>query len=341
MDYRFSVIGYGHIGKKHAQVISRLSNAKLLAVCDSQIIRQEELQSEHPEVHFYTSWSELLQQETETEIVSICLPNGLHAEAAIACLEAGKHVLIEKPMCLSKEEGEAILQAAERANRHVWVVKQNRYSPPSQWMKQTIDSGKMGKILQIQVNCFWNRDNRYYKSGIKNEHNWRGSNQWDGGILYTQFSHFIDLLFWVFHEIETLYSCFENQNHRQLTEFADQGTVVFKTRDGALGTLNVSINAWNQNMESSIVVLGEKGSFKIGGQYMDKIEYCQIEGVKTPQLAPSPEPNNYGPYSGSASNHAAVYFHLMQHLQGHAHESTSAKEALKVVSWIESLGGEN
>lgn len=337
MLHRFAVIGYGHIGKKHAQLVHKLPNAQLVAVCDSQLNRQDEVQADFSQVRFYTNWADLLHQEPALDIVSICLPNGLHAAAAIDCLNAGKHVLIEKPMCLTMQEGEAILAAAHGNQRHVWVVKQNRYSPPSQWMKLVIGEGKLGRILQVQVNCFWNRDERYYPSGKKSEHNWRGSRRFDGGILFTQFSHFIDLLFWVFQDIRTLYSTFENQLHQHLTEFPDQGTVVFKTRDGALGTLNVSVNAWNQNMESSIVVLGEKGSFKIGGQYMDKIEYCHIEGMSSPQLAPSPEPNRYGTYTGSASNHAAVYFNLMEHLQGNAHQSASAREALKVVSWIESL----
>jgi UDP-N-acetyl-2-amino-2-deoxyglucuronate dehydrogenase len=151
---------------------------------------------------------------------------------------------------------------------------QNRYSPPSQWIKSVVDQRLLGDIHLVQVNCYWNRDERYYKAG-----SWKGSNALDGGTLFTQFSHFIDILYWLFGDITDIQGKFADFNHNDLTEFEDSGLVTFRFLDGGMGCLNYSTAVWDKNLESSMTIIGSNGSVKIGGQYMDQVEYCHIKGL--------------------------------------------------------------
>ena len=184
---RFAVVGCGHIGKRHAEMITRDAGAELVALCD--IRPQEELGIEAYPVTFFSSINDLLASDFEIDVINICTPNGLHASMAIQALEAGHHVVIEKPMALSLADAEKVIYTSLRYSKQVFCVMQNRYSPPSVWMKEMVESGRLGKIYMVQLNCYWNRDDRYYKAG-----GWHGDATLDGGTLFTQFSHFIDIM---------------------------------------------------------------------------------------------------------------------------------------------------
>ena len=184
---KFAVIGCGHIGKRHAEMISRNSECELIALCDT---RDESLLNiEQYNIPFYSSVEELLENEKNIEVVSICTPNGKHTEQALKALEYNKHVVVEKPLGLTKADCEKVIYKSLRQNKHVFGVMQNRYSPPSEWLKSVIDDKKLGDIYMVQVNCYWNRDERYYKTD-----GWKGKQDLDGGTLFTQFSHFIDIM---------------------------------------------------------------------------------------------------------------------------------------------------
>jgi UDP-N-acetyl-2-amino-2-deoxyglucuronate dehydrogenase len=327
---RFAVIGCGHIGKRHAEMISRNEESELVALID--VKKKEELGIDAYNVPFFNSLAEFLNSGIDADVINIATPNGFHASQALACLEAKKHVVIEKPMALSKNDAEKVIFKALNVHKHVFAVMQNRYSPPSLWIKDLVDSGKLGKIFMVQLNCYWNRDNRYYKP-----ESWHGKKDLDGGTLFTQFSHFIDILYWLFGDIHNVQGKFNDFNHHDLTDFEDSGFVNFDFVNGGMGCLNYSTSVWDQNLESSMTIIAENGSIKIGGQYMDKVEYCHVKEYEMPILAPTNPGNDYGAYKGSAQNHNYVIQNVIDVLNGKNAITTNALEGLKVVDIIERI----
>jgi predicted dehydrogenase len=199
-------------------------------------------------------------------------------------------------------------------------------------MKEVVSNKTIGEVLMVQVNCYWNRDDRYYKKG-----GWKGTLNLDGGTLFTQFSHFIDIMYWVFGDIKNIKATFADFNHANNTEFEDSGVVNFEFINGGLGCINFSTSVWDTNMESSITVVGTKGSFKVGGQYMNEVEYCHIENYTMPELPPTNAPNDYGPFKGSAANHHYVIENVVNTLAGRDTITANALEGLKVVDIIERI----
>lgn len=327
---KFAVIGCGHIGKRHAEMISRNTESELVALVD--VKEPEQLGIAAYPVPFFRSVEELLAADLEIDVVNIASPNGFHAEQALKCLDAKKHIVIEKPMALRKNDAEQVIFKALNMHRNVFAVMQNRYSPPSVWIKELVSSGQLGKIFMVQLNCYWNRDDRYYKP-----ESWHGKKELDGGTLFTQFSHFIDIMYWLFGDIENIQAKFNDFNHKDLTDFEDSGFVSFDFVNGGMGSLNYSTSVWNQNLESSMTIVAENGSVKIGGQYMNEVEYCHIKDYEMPELAPTNPGNDYGAYKGSAANHHYVIENVVDVLKGRAPITTNALEGLKVVDIIERI----
>ena len=331
---KFAVIGAGHIGKRHAAIIEAQAEAELVAFCD--VLSAEELGLEAFDVPLYSSLKELLTKEPTVEVVCICTPNGWHAPQAIDALEAGKHVVCEKPMGLDKKSCEAVIFKALQVDRRLFCVMQNRYSPPAVWLKEIVEQELLGDIFMVQINCYWNRDDRYYyKKGKK--HPWKGQLKWDGGPLFTQFSHFIDMLYWLFGDIHNIQARFQNFSHEHSTEFEDTGVVHFELLQGGMGSLNYSTAVYQQNLESSLTVIGSKGSVKVGGQYMNEVVECTIQDYEMPTLAPSNPANQYGAYQGSAANHHYVIQNVVDVLKKRQPISTNALEGLKVVEIIQNI----
>jgi UDP-N-acetyl-2-amino-2-deoxyglucuronate dehydrogenase len=326
---KFAVVGCGHIGKRHAQLIKQNPQAELAALID---IKKPELLNIQFNVPFFSSLKEFLESNTATDVVNIATPNGLHAQQAIECLQHDKHVVIEKPMTLHSTDANAIINAANKYGKQVFIVKQNRYSPPVAWLKKIIDENILGKIFSVQINCFWNRDERYYTKD-----SWHRSKTLDGGTLFTQFSHFIDIFYWIFGDIKNISARFQSFNHKHLTEFEDSGVVLFEFGENSLGCLNFSTAVWNKNFESCITIIAANGSVKIGGQYMDKVEYCHIKNYSMPELPSSNMANDYAGYSGSAANHHFVIQNVIDVLQNKTSITTSAEEGMKVVDIIERM----
>lgn len=327
---KFAVIGQGHIGKRHAEMIRRNNNCELIAVCD--VLEKNKLGLENIQEQYYNNIDELLEAHPEIEVAAICTPNGLHASHALKCLEKGKNVVIEKPMALNKADGEKIIFTALQQNKNVFCVMQNRYSPPSVWIKESIDNKILGDIYMVQLNCYWNRDERYYKPD-----NWKGTNDLDGGTLFTQFSHWIDIMYWLFGDIKNIQARFADFNHNKTTDFEDSGFVSFDFVNGGMGCINYSTAVWDKNLESSLTIIGSKGSIKIGGQYMDQVEICHIKDYAFPKLADTNPANDYGAYKGSANNHHNVIENVVNTLKGTNKISTNALEGLKVVEIIERI----
>ena len=327
---KFAVIGAGHIGKRHAEMVLRNPNTELVALCD--VKPSEELGIEDFDVPFYDDHKQMLGAENEIDVVCICTPNGLHSEMAIDVIDADNHVVIEKPIGLTKVKCENVIFKALQKHKQVFAVMQNRYSPPSVWLKEMVDQKIIGDIFMVQVNCYWNRDDRYYKKG-----GWKGTSELDGGTLFTQFSHFIDIMYWLFGDIDNIQGKFNDFTHQDSTDFEDSGFISFDFKDGGMGCLNYSTAVWGSNLESSMTIVGSNGSIKVGGQYMNEIEYCNIKDYQMPKLAPSNPPNDYGPYKGSAANHHYIIENVVDTLQGKTVATTNALEGLKVVEIIERI----
>ena len=327
---RFVVIGAGHIGKRHAEMIRRDAEGELVAMVD--IRSQKECAAEDIDVPFFGTMEELFASGLEFDVVNVCTPNGLHAEQSLKALVEKKNVVCEKPMGLTKESCEQILFTALQESKHVFCVMQNRYSPPSEWIKSVITDGLLGEIYMVQLNCYWNRDDRYYKSG-----GWKGTADLDGGTLFTQFSHFIDIMYWLFGDIKNIQGKFADFNHQTTTAFEDSGFVSFDFISGGMGSINYSTSIANQNLESSMTIIGKNGSVKIGGQYMNEVEVCAISGYEMPVLKESNPANDYGPYKGSAANHNYIISNVINTLKGRISPTTNALEGMKVVDIIERI----
>jgi UDP-N-acetyl-2-amino-2-deoxyglucuronate dehydrogenase len=326
---RFAIVGCGRIANRHAEHVGKFG--RLVATCDSVLERAEKMAAPHGALVF-DSLESMLAVASDIDVVSVCSPNGLHAQHTIAALQAGCHVLCEKPMALTADDCGAMIQAAERANRRLFVVKQNRFNPPVAALKKVIDDGRLGRIFSVQLNCFWNRRPDYYLNDP-----WKGTADLDGGCLYTQFSHFIDLLYWMAGDVVAAHAFADNFCHQETVDFEDAGVVALRFRSGALGSIHFTINSYQKNMEGSLTIFAEKGTVKIGGQYLNELEYQQIQDFEISGLAPGKPANQYGHYVGSMSNHDEVYANLVDVLQHGGVIATNGYEGLKTVEIIEKI----
>ncbi len=324
---KFGIIGCGRIAHRHAKHIQK--HGSLAAVCD---IERERLQKfgEDYGTSTFSDHTKMLA-ESDLDIVSVCSPNGLHAEHCIDALRSGSHVLCEKPMSLTTQDCGKMIDESLRCNKRLFIVKQNRFNPPVAAVKKAITEGKLGRILNVQLNCFWNRNDAYY------ENSWKGSEDLDGGSLFTQFSHFIDLLFWMIGDVKSVRGFRGNYLHRGIVDFEDHGVAILEFEAGTLGTINYTTNSYASNMEGSLTVFGENGTVKIGGQYLNELEYQSIEDYEIKGLPEGNPPNQYGQYQGSMSNHGEVYKNVVEVLSGSGEIATNGYEGLKTIEIIENI----
>lgn len=322
----FAVLGCGHAGARHARVVNASDGAKLTALAD--ILPREELGLKEFSTAFYSSLDEMLASATDTDAVIIATPNYLHAAHSIKCMEAGKHVVIEKPLALTTSDANAILSKSKDTGKQVFVVMQNRYAPPIRWLKELVTSGDLGNIYLAQLSCFWNRDQRYYQPG-----SWHGKKEKDGGTLFTQFSHFIDILYWLFGDIKNINARTRNFGHAAMTDFEDSGVVQFDFANGGIGSLSFSTCVWDKNMESSLTVIAENGSIRIGGQYMNRIDHCHVKDVPVNSLPISANDNS----TYVQQNQEVLLQHILWQLQGRAANTIKGEDGLKVVEIIERM----
>jgi len=329
MKIKFGIVGCGRIAERHAEHIT--NQGELVAVCD---IKQDRLNyfREKYDCHIYLDLDEMLDDELDIDVISICTPNGLHAQHSIKSLKNGYHVLCEKPMSTSVVDAEKMINESLNANKRLFIVKQNRFNPPVQAVKKAIENDKFGVIYSVQLNCFWNRNPNYYQSS-----DWKGTQKLDGGTLFTQFSHFVDLLYYFFGDISEAKGFSGNFGHSEIIEFEDTGTVAIKFYNGVIGTINYTVNSHKKNMEGSISIFGEHGTVKIGGQYLNELEYQNFNEFEITNLPPGNPPNNYGEYKGSMSNHDKVYANVIDVLQNEGMIATNGFEGLKTVEIIHKI----
>ncbi len=325
----FAIVGCGHIAQRHS--LHAQKAGRLWGVCDIHRERVMTLAHERGCKPFMDYGQMLKALQDRADVIAICTPNNLHCVQTIQAFEAGYHVLCEKPMALTVHDCGEMIKAGERANRRLFIVKQNRYNPAIQHLRRLLDDGVLGRVYSVHLNCFWNRNAAYYRSS------WKGTYIADGGTLFTQFSHFIDLLYWLIGDVSDVGAFMDNYCHQRCVEFEDSGVAILRFHNGVIGTVSFSINSHDRNMEGSLTLLCERGTIKIGGQYLNIVEYENIAGVESVSPPPGRSANDYGAYQGSMSNHADVYANVQQVLTSSGKMDTLGLEGLKTIEIIDKI----
>jgi UDP-N-acetyl-2-amino-2-deoxyglucuronate dehydrogenase len=321
---RFAIVGCGHISKRHAENISR--TGQLVAVCDIVPERADALAASYSAKAYY-SIEDLLASETPIDIVCVCTPNGLHAEHSIKSLQAGKHVLCEKPLCLTKAAAWQLIETEKFCRRKLFVVKSARYNPLLQELKDLLDDKSLGKVYSFHLSCIWNRPDEYYTD-------WRGKLFPDGGTLYNQFSHYIDAMLWLFGDVAEAKGFKANAAHQKSIEFEDTGAVSLLMESGALGTFHWSVNAFQKNYEIALTIVAEGGTIRIGGEYLNDVQFLQTENAILKAATINEGGAGLKPSPGT---HDKMYDHLNTALEGHRSGFPDAYEGLKTVETIEKI----
>jgi len=324
---RFAIVGCGKIAPRHAAEAGK--HGQLVAVCDTVADKANELAQSHG-ANAYYSLDDLLRKEKNIDVIAICTPNGLHAEHSINALQSGIHVLCEKPLCIHSSDALKMIEASKKVNKKLFVVKSTRYNPALAALKKAMEENRLGNIYSFQLNCFWNRPAAYYANS------WKGDKMLDGGTLYTQFSHYIDALLWLLGDINHVSGFRKNFAHKDSIDFEDSGVIAIEMQNGIIGGLNWSVNTFQKNMEVSLSVVGEKGSVRIAGEYMNKTEYQLMDHYQL-RIPSGGTANDYGFYKGSMSNHDKIYENLVKALNDDAHPFANALDGLKTVEAIERI----
>ncbi|WP_439504537.1 Gfo/Idh/MocA family protein [Sediminibacterium sp.] len=331
--FHFALIGCGNIATEHATQITRVG--KLAAVVDIDLAKAKKM-GDHYGVPFFENTSAMYATIHPIDIVVIATPNGLHAEQAIEAMKAGCHVLVEKPIALLTTDIDKMKAVAERTGKQIFSVMQNRFNPPVKLIHSLLQKQVLGKIEHVQVNCFWHRPVSYYTNS------WHGTMALDGGTLFTQFSHFIDLLCWFFGPVKIAKGSFKNTRHKDLIEFEDEGKIQLEFESGVKACMDYSVNEPNANKEGSLTIFSSKGIVKAGGAYLNTFEFeiddlalaanlkDQIDIISKVQYTP----NDYGNYKGSMRNHCHVYNSLQNTLMNQAPYYTTVDEAKNTISLI-------
>jgi len=321
--FRVALSGCGRISKNHFDAIARIDGLELVAVCDADPVRAATAGAEQKVTHF-TSYEKMLA-ETRADVVTIATPSGLHPAQGILAARADKHVVMEKPMAISLTGADQLVQACDKAGVHLFVVKQNRLNPPVQLLKRAVDRGRFGRIYLASCTVHWARPQEYYDQAP-----WRGTWEFDGGAFMNQASHYVDLIQWLMGPVESVMAKTATLARRIETE--DSGIAILKFRSGALGTIEVTMLAYPRNLEGSITLLGEKGSAKIGGTAVNKIEHWEFaehdDDDKLVELADTNPPNVYG------LGHEGYYRNVLSVLRGEAKPDTDGRAGRKSLELI-------
>lgn len=295
---KFAVVGIGNIGSRHLAVIDAEPRARLVDICDIRTDVCDKF-SELYNVPADLDFSEMLRK-TSADVINICTPHALHAPMAIEAAEAGKHILVEKPMALTLEDTIRMDEAARKNNVRLMVVWQNRHNVPIKLAKKALEDKALGQIYTVHCAVLWNRPQSYYDRS-----NWLGRKDLEGGPIYTQCSHFIDLLIYMFGDIQRVNSIGETKSHS--IEVEDCGVAIMKFKSGVMGTFSYTNCVYNKNYEGSITIVGEKGTIRIGGSYLNTIDFWDVQSYPLPDdIEFIDKPNSYTKYKGTSSNHDKV-----------------------------------
>ena len=316
---RFGLVGCGRISANHISSIeAHADRAELVAVCDvsPELMLAVAAQTGATACD---SLESLLSHQPPVDAVIIATPSGVHAAQAIACATAGRHVITEKPMATRWQDGKAMVAACDMAGVHLFVVKQNRRNPTLQLVKRAMQKHRFGKIYMVTVNVFWSRPQSYYDSSA-----WRGTWEFDGGAFMNQASHYVDLLDWLIGPVESVqaYTATLARN----IQVEDTGVLSIRWRTGALGSMSVTMLTYPKNLEGSITILGEKGTVKLGGVAVNKIEHWEFEDSDPDDELV--QQASYDTTSVYGFGHPLYYDNVISSLRGEAEPETDGREGL-------------
>jgi UDP-N-acetyl-2-amino-2-deoxyglucuronate dehydrogenase len=329
---RFGLAGVGKVGLRHFAVIDAEAGADVVAVCDIDPEARRRVALLRPGLPVFEELGAMLHG-AELDVVNVCTPHALHAPMSIEIAAAGRHVLVEKPMSLTSGEAEQMITAARDAGVLLMVVKQNRYNIPVVRVRRLLEEGGLGRLLVAECSILWNRDAAYYAGSP-----WRGRKAMEGGALYTQASHFIDLLICFLGDVVDAKGVLSRRMHD--IEFEDCGVASLVFSSGATAGLVWTTCTHERNYEGSITLVGERGTVRIGGEYLNRIEHWNVSGHPPPaEISSDPPPNIFGVYQGSSSNHDKVIRDVVRDLVDGGHRLVDGKEAAATVRAIERIYG--
>lgn len=327
---KFGLVGCGSIGKRHMAVLDANENVEVVAICDIKPHVVNELGDLYGLENTYTDFDEMLSKH-DFDFINIATPHGLHYPHSITAMNHGINVLVEKPMALEADHCREMIRVSEEKNVKLFVVKQNRYNVPIALAKEAMDSGRLGKPLMVQCNVMWNRHQPYY-----DDSEWRGSLELEGGSLHTQVSHFIDLMIWWFGDVTSAGTLMDTKTHEIETE--DCGVTSIKFHSGVLGTIFWTTSVYNKNYEGSITIIAENGTIKIGGKYLNQIDFWDVQSYPLPEdIEFTDQPNNYGKYQGTSSNHHKVLEQIVEQFTTGRKGVVEGSEAIKTIEAIEMI----
>ena len=319
-----ALIGCGRISKNHFESIIALDGKlNLVAVCDSKEDRAKEA-SEKYGGDWYTDYQTMLNRD-DIDIVSVCTPSGLHPEHGIAAAKKGFHVITEKPMGITLDSVDKLIHTCDEHKVQLFVVKQNRLNTTMQLLKRAITKGRFGKIYTVQSNVFWQRPQNYYDMA-----KWRGTWEFDGGAYMNQASHYVDALTWLIGPVD--YVMADTATMARKIETEDTGAAIVRFRNGVIGTLNVTMLTYPKNFEGSVTILGEKGSVKIGGIAINKIEKWDFEDYDDDDRLI--EESNYSPPNVYGLGHIPYYENVVSALKGEKEADTDGRSGRKSLELI-------
>jgi UDP-N-acetyl-2-amino-2-deoxyglucuronate dehydrogenase len=320
---RVALVGCGRISRNHVEAIDRVDGLELVGVADSDVARAETIVAQRGIPAFASL--ETMLEALPSDLVSICTPSGLHPQHGIAAARAGRHVLTEKPMAISLAAADELVQVCDAAGVHLFVVKQNRLNPPIQLLRRAIDKGRFGRIYSANVTVRWTRPQEYYDAEP-----WRGTWEFDGGAIMNQASHYVDLMQWLVGPVESVMAKTATQARR--IEAEDSGVALLKFRSGALGVIEVTVLTYPRNLEGSITILGEKGSVKVGGTAVNRVDTWLFaeydDDDKLVEAANTNPPTVYG------FGHEGYYRNVLKVLRGDARADTDGRAGRKSLELI-------
>ncbi len=317
---RFALVGCGRIAVNHVGALdAHGERVQLVATVDTDLDRARALGAKAGATA-YASLDAMLAAEPGVDAVILATPSGLHATQAIEVAQAGRHVVTEKPMATRWQDGKAMVAACDRAGVHLFVVKQNRRNPTLQLVKRAIRKQRFGRIYSVAVNVFWTRPQSYYDSAA-----WRGTWEFDGGAFMNQASHYVDLLDWLIGPVESVqaYTATLARN----IQVEDTGVLALRWRNGALGTMNVTMLTYPRNLEGSITILGEKGTVRLGGVAVNRVDHWEFAEPDAEDDA-QVEQASYDTTSVYGFGHPLYYDNVIRTLRGEAEPETDGREGL-------------
>lgn len=322
-DFKIALVGCGRISKNHFDALRKIDGLTVSAVCDIVPERAEAAGAQEG-VAAFTSYEEMLQR-ADCDVVTVCTPSGLHAAQGALAARAGKHVITEKPMAITLGQADELVKACDDAGVFLFVVKQNRLNPPIQLLRRAVDKGRFGRIFLANTTVRWQRPQDYYDAAP-----WRGTWEFDGGAIMNQASHYVDLIQWLVGPVESVMAKTATQARR--IEAEDSGVALLKFRSGALGVIEVNVLTYPRNLEGSITILGEKGSVKIGGSAVNRVEHWLFadydDDDKLVDSANTNPPNVYG------FGHEGYYRNVLAVLRGEAQPQTDGRAGRKSLELI-------